>query len=83
MANIYAVVTGASSGIGTELAKVLARQGYDLILVARRRDRLEKLRKYLSAKYGTDSVIIEERFPSGRHPPWRPFPLLFPEQIQD
>lgn len=60
MANIYAVVTGASSGIGTELAKVLARQGYDMILVARRRDRLEKLRKYLSAKYGTDSVIIEE-----------------------
>ena len=60
MANIYAVVTGASSGIGLEISKVLARQGYDMILVARRRDRLEKLKKYLSKRYGTESVIIEE-----------------------
>ena len=54
MANIYAVVTGASSGIGLEISKVLARQGYDMILVARRRDRLEKLKKYLSKRYGTE-----------------------------
>lgn len=60
MAHIYAVVTGASSGIGTEIAKLLARQGYDMALVARRRDRLEKLDKYLSKRYGTQSVIIEE-----------------------
>ena len=60
MANIYAVVTGASSGIGLEISRVLARQGYDMILVARRRDRLEKLKKFLSKRYGTESVIIEE-----------------------
>jgi short-subunit dehydrogenase len=37
------VVTGASAGIGTELARELARRGHGLILVARRRDRLEEL----------------------------------------
>ncbi len=38
-----ALVTGASSGIGYELAKLLAREGHDVALVARSGDQLEKI----------------------------------------
>ena len=43
MKNNYALVTGASSGIGLEIAHSLAKRGYNLILVARREEQLNKI----------------------------------------
>lgn len=51
----YAVITGASSGIGKEFARQLARRHYSLILVARREERLLELQEELS----TDCIIIK------------------------
>lgn len=42
-----ALITGASSGIGRDMARLLSQRGYDLILVARRKERLEDLKQSL------------------------------------
>ena len=48
----YALITGASSGLGREFACLFAEHGYGLVLVARRKDRLEVLAEDLLASYG-------------------------------
>jgi short-subunit dehydrogenase len=53
-----ALITGASSGVGAEFANQLAALGYDLILVARRVERMEQVADSLHSKFGVNSIVI-------------------------
>ena len=44
-----ALITGASAGLGAEFAKIFAKDGHSVVLVARRKDRLEELSKELKS----------------------------------
>ena len=60
MTRPLALVTGASSGIGRELARLLAQDGHDLALVARRRELLEELAGELTSSGATVVVLPQD-----------------------
>lgn len=58
MTDRVALITGASSGIGLELARLFARDGHDLVLVARRKDLLQELAAQLMDRHDVRATVI-------------------------
>jgi short-subunit dehydrogenase len=58
--NQTALITGATSGIGLELAKIFAREGYPLVLVARGREKLLQLKEEFERSHDVPVKIIEK-----------------------
>lgn len=55
---MIALITGASSGLGRSFARILAKRGFNLVIVARRRQRLIELKQELVHKYGVKVKIL-------------------------
>jgi short-subunit dehydrogenase len=64
----YALVTGASSGIGYELARLLAEDGKNTVVVARSRDKLEELKGNLEKKHSTKVRVLVKDLSDGEAP---------------
>jgi short-subunit dehydrogenase len=58
MSDKTALITGASSGIGLELSKLFAKDGYNLVLVARSAQKLESLASELKQAHGVDVTVL-------------------------
>jgi short-subunit dehydrogenase len=56
--NRYALITGATEGIGYELARLFARDGYNLVIVARTEKNLQETSKVLSKEFGIEVIPI-------------------------
>src|SRR5579875_3879714 len=54
----YVLITGATSGIGYEFTKLFARDGYNLVIVARSKDRLDEISRDWKSKYAVDVIPI-------------------------
>lgn len=69
----YAVVTGASSGIGLEFAKLLARDGYDLLLAARGEKALQQVARELAQEFdvSVDYVALDLSNPGSADTLWK------------
>lgn len=58
MGSRWALITGASDGIGVEFGRELARRGYNVILVARREAKLRGVAEELAAAHGVDTRVV-------------------------
>jgi hypothetical protein len=53
-----ALITGASSGFGAEFVRLLASEGYDVVLVARSGQAMEDLAQYVEERHGVEAIVI-------------------------
>ena len=81
MANETVLITGASSGIGLELARLFAADDSNLVLVARREERLRALADELKSEFGVDVFILPKDL-SEENAPREIFDWLQKEGIQ-
>ena len=75
------LITGASSGIGYELAKIYAKNNYDLVLVARRIEKLKRLKSEIEKNNSKIQIKIIEMDLSISESPEKLFLLLKNENI--
>ena len=61
-----ALITGASSGLGADFARILSNKGYDLILVARRKDKLKQLKEELNTNVDIICTDLSSSFNCSR-----------------
>jgi short-subunit dehydrogenase len=65
----FAIVTGASCGIGYELAKIFAKDGKNIVVIARSRDQLEDLKRDIENKHGTKVKVLAKDLADPKAPP--------------
>jgi short-subunit dehydrogenase len=65
----YAIVTGASCGIGYELARILAKDGKNIVVIARSRDQLEDLKMEIENKHRTKVKVLAKDLSDPKAPP--------------
>jgi len=63
-----ALITGASSGIGYELSKVFAKNGYNLVLVSRNTEKLKIISEEIEKQHGIQVIAIQTLYGVGVGP---------------
>lgn len=55
-----ALITGASEGIGYELTRIFAENGYDVVMVARSEDKMREIADELEGEFGVSAQVIKK-----------------------